>query len=359
MRTTQLSLDRRGQLLTGGALIAMMLLAACDNDRPTAPVTAAPASAVLGAALTRGQSLSWIVLEENNARVPLLGSKFTVTGPNSFKLTLTDNDANDRNANIGEFLVAPVGAGFYWVCQDASAPGFRMPPVPCKSTTVAGPTTIGPFFNPRYPRLIWEITDEVGNYIAGTQFGIADSIGTFGVNDNGPHDSNALAGVYDFRLLWRDGQLELCQKWTPAPFVLPAGGGCVKFLAHYGLTTDMGTIINVRPYSANWGVTDGNLDASNNYVPLAGAKFKVTFPFGLGSMQVVDDGVDDYDKRPGRIAVQLPAAGSYLICETQAPPNHWMSKRSCNTQNVAYAVPSAAGWFINPEAQVPSFNGAR
>ncbi|MGH7710123.1 MAG: hypothetical protein ACREOG_02505, partial [Gemmatimonadaceae bacterium] len=72
-----------------------------------------------------------------------------------------------------------------------------------------------------------------------------------------------------------------------------------------------------------------------------------------------DNGQNDYDNRPGRVAVNLPVAGSYLICETQAPPNHWLQKRPCNTHTVAYAVPKWVGWFINHEAQVPGFMSAR
>lgn len=356
MHTTLLSLPRRAALLSCGTFFAVTLITACESDRPLAPSKAVPAPAAQASPLYRGPSLSWIILEENNARVPVAGSTFSVTGPK----VVVDNGAGDSNPNVGEVLMTGIAPGNYMVCQTAAAPGF-MPQgnPPCLSTIVgSGAASVGPFFNPRPPKVVWGLTDEVGNYLAGSQFGVADSLGTFGVNDNGPHDTDPLTAMFGVKL-WDDGEFTLCQKWAPPGFVLPAAEGCTKFLAHYGLTTQMGLRVNVRPYSANWGVTDGNLDASNNYVPLAGAKFKVTYPYGLGSINVDDNGQNDYDTRPGRLAVKLPASGSYLICETQAPPNHWIPQRSCATRTVAYAVPASAGWFVNYEAQVPSFLGER
>ena len=90
-------------------------------------------------------------------------------------------------------------------------------------------------------------------------------------------------------------------------------------------------------------------------VLLAGASFNVSIPREFISIDVVDNGLNDLDPRPGITWAKLPKAGVYTLCETKPPAGHWNANPACRTLNVAADVPANGGqYFYNYEAQVPS-----
>jgi hypothetical protein len=199
----------------------------------------------------------------------------------------------------------------------------------------------------------WATVTNVGTLTGpGSTYTVKDSLGGgWTVTDNNWPDSSPQDGSLQ-KSLSHPGTWTICQTAAATGYVLPAGQTCSKVVVKWGDIGWGGEFVNNLPYSANWGVTEGVVDASNNYVPLAGAKFTVQYQRSLNKTPVDDNGQNDYDPRPGRVAVKLGAAGTYTVCESQAPANHWLPKPPCKTINVTYATPAFVGWFITPESQV-------
>jgi hypothetical protein len=351
---------RGRQLRLYGTLLAVSMLAACaDNDEPTSPMpkpTATPKAAV-GRILTG--TISWKMLDEKNAVVAHIGAEFMVSGPNGYSLWIADNDGSDGDLALGQVKLAGLHPGSYTVCELQPVQHYIIVGPECVTVqlNIGGAVSLT-FFNPYPAALQWGVTDEVGNYIGGgpgqgiATFTALDSLGNgFQMPDNSYLDQDPFFGHFS-RTLPHEGTYALCEVQAPVPWILPAGKICKTIVVKYGQIYPMGDFVNVLPYSANWGVTDGTKDANNNYIPLAGSKFTVAFQRGLSKISVDDNGQNDYDLRPGRVAVKLSSAGSYTVCAVQAPTGHWLPKPACTTINVASGVPSSAGWFVMPEAQV-------
>jgi hypothetical protein len=114
---------------------------------------------------------------------------------------------------------------------------------------------------------------------------------------------------------------------------------------------DFGTFTVYPTLSASWKVTDGSVDANNQYNLIGPSTFRVSFPGG-STANAVDNGNADYDPAVGRIAVQFPFAGNYTICEIVPPVNHWNAQQPCKQFTVVAGVPVDLGYFINYEKQV-------
>ena len=74
---------------------------------------------------------------------------------------------------------------------------------------------------------------------------------------------------------------------------MPAGQPCHKVVINWGGIGSGGQFVNYFPYGMNWGVTEGVVDANNNYVPLAGAKFTVQYQRSLSKTPIDDNGPTD------------------------------------------------------------------
>ena len=81
----------------------------------------------------------------------------------------------------------------------------------------------------------------------------------------------------------------------------------------------------------------------------------------LAGDERANNGVNDRDPALGKLAVALPEAGAYSVCETIPPVNHWNAQPACKRITVAAGMPMSPGTFINPEKQVyvPGPSGAR
>jgi hypothetical protein len=115
------------------------------------------------------------------------------------------------------------------------------------------------------------------------------------------------------------GTWTICQTRASAGYIIPAGQPCSKVVVNRGDIGWGGSFVNNLPYSMNWGVTEGVVDASNGYVPLAGAKFTVQYGRSLSKTPVDDNGQNDYDPRPGRIAAKLAGGGTYTCARCRRP----------------------------------------
>ena len=355
MFDTLLTTGRRRHLGVYGAVFAASALAACNNDEPTSP-TPKPttASAALGGQIPPSV-ISWTVLDEKNAIVKYPDAMFEITGPFGYSKLFYDNGyPEDSDPAFGKVKLVGLAEGQYKVCQTMSAMGFTLPPTnPCFSGYLGvGGVLTGSFFNPRPTSLHFSAVDDVGNLRGGAEFTVKDSLGsvTAFTDDLWP-DLDPQPGYFQSRL-FDPGTLTVCQTKAPTGYVMPAGQPCATVGVKWGEITFAGAFPNYLPYSANWGVTEGVLDAKNEYVPLGGAKFTVQAPRGLSTTKVDDNGQNDYDPRPGRVAMKLGMAGTYTVCEVQPPAKHWLPKPPCKNVNVKYATPAFVGWFITPEAQV-------
>ena len=70
---------------------------------------------------------------ENMAGNTIAGGQFTITGPagSGYSLTVTDGDANDRNAIAGKIVVWVPAPGTYKWCEKTPPPGYLMTSPQC------------------------------------------------------------------------------------------------------------------------------------------------------------------------------------------------------------------------------------
>lgn len=352
-----LSPARCRQLSVAGALVAATMLAACDNNETTAPTTTKPTTAN---ALKGGQIppavISLKVVDEKNAIVKFDGAMFEVTGPFGYHKIFYDNSyPEDGDPSLGSVKMIGMATGSYKVCQVGIALGFTFPVDGAQCFTGylnPGNTLPFTFFNPRPAAVQWSAVTDVGTFLAGATFTVKDSIGAGAtITDNQWPDSSPQDGSFQ-QIVYHPGTWTVCETVAPNGYVIPTGNPCKTVVVDWGGIVYAGTFANNLPYSLNFGVTEGTLDVNNNYIPLAGATFTVAYQRGLSKTTVADNGPNDYDPRPGRIAVKVGAAGSYTVCEVQAPVDHWLPKPPCQTINVAFNTPAFVGWFITPPSQV-------
>ena len=355
MLDSLLSIARRPQRGFWGALLAMSAFAACDKTDLSSP-TLEPGAANKDLVIEIGPTvINLKMLDEKSAVVKWMGAEFEIWGPFGLHKIIDDNAGDDSDFAYGQIKLVGFVAGQYKICQINVAMGFLPPPT---GQCVNGYLGVGgqlsyTFFNPRPPYLQWNATNDVGTPIGGgASFTVKDSVGYgWTITDGTWSDSDPFAGGLQTSVS-HTGTWTVCEIAAPTGYVKPAGQPCTSVVVGWGDIKYVGAFKNNLPYSLNFGVTEGVLDASNNYVPLAGAKFTVAYQRGLSKFNVDDNGQNDYDPRPGRVAVKLAAGGSYTVCEVTAPANHWLPKPPCQTINVAYATPAFVGWFITPESQV-------
>jgi len=355
MFNTPLSPARRLQLGVG-ALLAVSALAACDKTDTTAPLMKPTATSSKYANGGIPQTVISIkIIDEKNNIVKWPGAYFEVFGPLGIHKWVDDGGVDDSDPNFGLVKIVGLANGPYKVCEIAVAQYFTFPP---DSNCISGNLAPGgqlnmTFFNPRPPFVQWSTTNDVGSVlVGGASYIVKDSLGSsWTVTDDQPLDSSPQAGSLQ-SMLSHPGTWTVCETSPPPGYLQPAGQPCASVVANWGTAPYAGTFTNNYPYTLNWGVTEGVLDANNNYVPLAGATFTVAYQRGLSKTTITDNGPGDYDPRPGRVAFKVGGAGSYTVCETVAPANHWLPKPPCQTTFVTYNSPAFVGWFVTPQSQV-------
>jgi len=356
MFNTVLSPARRRQLGVCGALLAVSAFTACDKTDPTAPLMKAPGTSSKLAGPTIPQTVISIkIIDEKNNLVKYPGAYFEVFGPLGIHKFVDDGGADDADQAFGSVKIVGLANGSYKVCEIMVAQYFSFPPDSnCNSGNLApGGQLNMTFFNPRPPALQWGVTNDVGVLLGGgASFLVKDSLGTsWTVTDDQPADAMPWPGSLE-TFATHPGTWTICETAAPSGYVKPVGQPCFNIVVTWGSIGFAGNFANNLPYALNWGVTEGVLDANNNYVPLAGATFTVAYGRGLSKTTVTDNGPGDYDPRPGRVALKVGGSGSYTVCEVTAPANHWLPKPPCQTTSVSYNSPAFVGWFITPESQV-------
>jgi hypothetical protein len=69
---------------------------------------------------------------------------------------------------------------------------------------------------------------------------------------------------------------------------------------------------------------------------------------GTFNATIADNGVNDFDKRLGKLAIELPDVGKYTVCQTVAVPGHQMSSPNCKRFEVmGKLMPAWLEFFIN------------
>jgi hypothetical protein len=358
------SLRRRAHRLSSLAVFSVTLLAACDSDKPLAPK---PATVPTGAAPQlipyKTGTLVLKLVDQNQNIVPQLlpdvHARFAITGPTNITWQATDDSLPDTDPTPGMVVLKALVPGVYKACEISTPFGFGVVGQSCLYTQVFAGATSGLFFVHATEAIRqWSVMDEVSNNIGGTVFQLDSTNVTMEqiADDDWPLDMDPAAGKFHL-ILEYEAAYKVCLKQVPPGYVQLVGQDpCVATNVKMNTQEKLPTFRVVPTYSANWTVTDG--------LTLIGpATFKISKGFlkGVGDMQVVDNGVNDRDPALGKVAVALPAAGLYSVCETIPPANHWNAQPPCKTITVAAGMPMSPGTFINPEKQVysPGPSGAR
>jgi len=215
---------------------------------------------------------------------------------------------------------------------------------PLEPTQARVPAAAQPAVILRSPHLVSGFVDLKSNFIGGGSFTVKDSLGTpiIVVADNGQYDIDKLDGKFRI-VLPTEGKYTLCGTQPPPGYMfgIPAAL-CFPVVAKNSQITQVLPLLVVPKPAAFWYVTDGNV-FKGLPVLLAGASFNVSIPREFVSIDVVDNGLNDLDPRPGITWAKLPKAGVYTLCETKPPAGHWNANPACRTLNVAADVPANGG----------------
>ena len=346
MYSTLLSMRHRAARRAMLAFAGTVLIAACDTDEPVAPKPAAVPEAAQSALLpSKTGNIVIKIFDQNQNPWTQPFSGFQITGPTVATWGVDDNQQPDTDPTTGVLLLKSLAPGTYKVCEFGPAIGFGVVGNSCQTTQVFAGATSGLFFvNAPDAYLQWAVRDNAWNPIGGATFTLDSTNVLIGhVGDNVSPDADAAVGIYGLKLPF-EAKYKMCLLWLPAGYVLaPNQTGCVEKDVKMGTGWDLGSILLVPIHSAFWNVTDG--------ISLIGpATFKVLS--GAISIDVVDNAVNDYNPTLGQVAVKLPAAGNYSVCEMVPPLNHWNAQPSCKRITVSAGVPTNAGTFVNPEKQV-------
>jgi hypothetical protein len=354
------SMRRRAHRLSSLAVFSVALLAACDSDEPVAPTPATvPTDAQPQVLPYKTGTLVLKLIDQNQNIVPQLlpdvHAKFAITGPNNKTWLVTDDSLPDADPTPGMLVLKSLVPGMYKACEISTPFGFGVVGQSCLYTQVYSGATSGLFFvHAKEADRLWSVMDEVSNYVGGTVFQVDSNNVTMGqiADDDWPSDMDPGAGRFHLILKY-EATYKVCLTQMPAGYVQYAGQDpCVQTSVKMGTQEKFPTFRVVPTYSANWTVTDG--------ITLIGTSTFKVFK-GMGGFLVVDNGVNDRDPALGKLAVALPEAGEYSVCETIPPVNHWNAQPACKRITVAAGMPTSPGTFINPEKQVyvPGPSGAR
>jgi len=367
MRTT-FPVFRRSPRLSSIVLVGSAMLAGCNTDQPAAPQTPEiPAAAQ--PALLRQNSGSLVIklVDGANAIIPLTGAGFAVEGPGQTTWTIMDAGPNDQqydaDSTAGVILIKNMSPGQYKFCERIPPTGFGIVNPSCQTVGIsAGVTSQLVFHHLPVAHIKWSVKDFANNYIGGAQFTLdSNGVVVAKIGDGTVLDSDPAPGKFDVKIPF-ESYWKLCVTTPPAGYVFPVNQVvCVANNLTQGTVLDFGNF-GVNPvFSAFWRVTNGFLDPVQGYYLIGPSTFKVTSSDQVYSYNVVDNSANDFDPIVGKIAVKLLKAGTWSVCETQPPVNHWNANPACKQISVASGVPTDVGYFINYEKQVynPGPNGIR
>jgi hypothetical protein len=350
--------SRHGALRLSSALVAASaFLAACDTDnQPVAPKSPAVASApAAGSQLSPGVTGNLVLklIDKNSNLISAWGSQFKITGPGNITWWMNDNDATDSDSTTGKIVLKHLKPGTYKACEVGPPNGYGVVGSFCQSTDVYVGATSGLFYtNAPITILRWSVKDNGANLVGGATVTFDSNSVVIGqILDNSPSDGDPVAGKFMLPIPY-ETNYRICFTTAPQGYVLyPGQQTCFSGAIKMGMgVVDWGTFTVAPNLSASWKVTDGTVDANGQPTLIGPAGFRLTF--GATSADFADNGPADYDPAVGRIAVQLPFAGTYTICETVPPVNHWNANPACKQLNVASGVPVDLGLFVNYEKQV-------
>ena len=353
MISTLLSFDRRALRLSSLAVASAALLSACEADRSMAPTrVAVPDSASLALSPTTSTgNLAISIVDWAKNPVTHTGGYFLVSKSGISDFEVRDNtQPYDASLAIGSILVKKLTAGSYTVCQKEPPEHYVMVYAPCKTVLVgSGKTAQLEFINLQTARLLFVVMDKWNNPIQGVTFKGTDVNGdSRDIVDGGAWDLDDRQGWVEIDAV--PGNFELCQTALPTGYVFPVGQtfSCWTRLMSIG---QMATIPEIRleyNYSIHWRL---RLDNQVDWPAGAGqVAFEVKGLTGNGafSMVVYDNGSNDVDgERMGEFAAVLPAAGTYTVCQLNAPNGFQFPAKPCMRVSVTLGVPALVGWFFN------------
>lgn len=342
---------------TRAAFASVVLLAACDTDKSTAPVaTQVPTAQSALIPLRTTGALLMTVVDEQGSLVADWGATIKLTDGQNNTVTVQDQSIKDGDPKAGRIVLAGLSAGVYTVCDSLPANYHLLGNNPCVTATVSPGVTKdgGQFVNPRVPKVSVSMVDVWNKLHGGAWVSVADSLGAGQVvYDNfGGSDQDPASGVIT-AILQKVGKHKVCVIQNPTSYhMIPGNTYCATFQAVAGQTTIIPPFVFTLPYVGRWGVTDGGLDINNNFTLIGPAKFTVYNPVTKGWIDIEDNGWNDEDPTLGKISMPVANAGSYSVCEVTPPTNHWNATPNCKTLTVVMDVPTWLGYFINPQKQV-------
>jgi len=368
MRTTLLAVFRRSPRLSSIALVGSAALAACNTDQPAGPKAPAIPAAAQPALLPQNSGKLVIQFVDGaNAIIPITGGGLVVEGPGQTTWTIMDAGPNDQQYDAdpagGVIEIRNMSPGQYKFCERLPPQGYGIVNPSCQTVGISvGKTSQLVFHHLPVAHIKWSVKDFAGNYISGATFTLdSNNVVVTKVGDGSVYDSDPAPGKFDVKIPF-ESYWKLCVTTPPAGYVFPANQVvCVANNLKQGTVLDFGNF-QVNPvYSGFWGVTNGFLDPVQGYYLIGPSTFKVTSSDQAYSYSVVDNLANDFDPVPGKIAVKFLKGGTWSVCETQPPFNHWNANPACKQISVAYGVPTDVGYFINYEKQVyyPGPNGVR
>jgi uncharacterized surface anchored protein len=268
-------------------------------------------------------------------------------------LTVTDNDANDDDADAGQIVINNVLEAAYTITETVAPAGWALDTDVTRAITVSsgelnavvgtqdqndpGTTDESDFHN-RIGSLAWEVRKATDNTLqGGVTFSVSpdplDGVGTLTIVDNDATDADTDAGQIQINNA-RVAAYTITETVAPTGWALDADATRAITVSAGDLNPVIGT-----QGTNDAGVTDES-DFHNRLGSLAWEKRKATDntlqggatftvggaagPFacnGIGNnpSTVVDNGANDSDADAGQILVNDVCVGAYTITETVAP----------------------------------------
>lgn len=344
--------DRRALRLSTIALLGIAALAACDTDRSVGPnPTTVPVDAALAKSPSKiGGKLVITIVGKNQQPVTVTGAQFTLAAPGQAAITAIDNGAQDADPVAGVIQVKGLTAATYDICETTAPTDHVLPTPNCASASVPNNGSASlTFVNLTMARVQFGPKDNAMNFVGGASFGLIDTDGKLVAQfaDNAAPDLDRTWGRFELKFAV-EGTWLLCLGTPPAGHVFyPAAAQCFPIEAKHGEYAQMADIWAYPYYSAAWAVTNNSVTPDGYYVPVGPSTFTVGAATGGFTTTIVDNGANDYDQRLGMLAIKLPGAGGYSICETVPPAGHKLANPACKRVDVKMASPAWAAWFIN------------
>ena len=343
MRASLLSFDR-GLRLSSLVLASSTLLAACDTDRPLEPTTATTPSAANLALTAKGGALLISVLDQNNQLPTTAGSQFTISPVGGGKtLMVVDNATPDSQSLLGSVLIVGLKPGFYNVCQTVAPTDYVLPTSPlCQQypiEIVAGTGTLADASHVAFniltaAHLQWSVADMLNQQIGGAVFTATYLTGVDTIPDNGPKDLDKNPGRVEIKVADPNG-VTVCPLTPPKYYMFPVPfiSNCFGLQPPAGQTTFLTNYIVNPEFSVFWYAQDVNGMAGPSTYEVSGGASGTFFK------TITDGDASDMYPGMGKLWLQLPEDGDYVICQTVAPPKSQIANPTCQKINITFGNP--------------------